>query len=163
MTTSFLRPALLALVIGLAVGVGAPSSAQAQFVGSVQVYNLPSYQPVAPVVHYGFPSYGYPTYSYPAYGVTPVVVNRPVYVPHPVPVPVPVAQPYPVVVPQATVVHSAYFSPVGPAVVPSYYRSSYYVGPYSSRTTFRTYGPGPDYTSYYRATPNGYVYRERSW
>jgi hypothetical protein len=159
MTTSFLRPALLALVIGLAVGVGAPTTAQAQFVGSVQVYNLPSYQPVAPVVQYGFPAYSYPAYGYPAYNVAPVVVNRPVYVP------VPVAQPYPVIVPQATVVHSAYYSPhpVPAAVVPTYYRSSFYAGPYSSRTTFRTYGPGPDYTSYYRATPNGYVYRERAW
>jgi hypothetical protein len=163
MSTSFLRSGLPMLVIGLALGSLTPSTAQAQFVGSVQVYNLPSYQPVAPVVQYGYPVPNYPTYGYPVYGVAPVVVNRPVYVPQPVPVPV--AQPYPVFVPQTTVVHSAYYSPhpVPAAVVPSYYRSSFYAGPYSSRTTFRTYGPGPDFTSYYRATPHGYVYRERGW
>jgi hypothetical protein len=96
----FVRPGLLSLVIGMAVFAASPETASAQFVGGVTVYNIPSYQPIAPVAYYA-----------PAPVYAPVFQAAPVYVPRPVLAPV--------------VVQSAYYGPAPIAVAPAYSYSSY--------------------------------------
>jgi len=112
---SSIRPSLLSLLIGLAVFTASPETASAQFVGGVTVYNLPSYQPVAPVAYYG------PVLA----PVTPVLQAAPVVVARPVIAPVPV------------IVQSAYYAPAPVAVVPSYSYPSYYVAPLPRGYTVR--------------------------
>ena len=114
--TPSVRTGLLSLLMGVVAIVATPDTASAQFVGSVTVYDLPSYPPVAPVAYYG-----------PA----PVVQFAPV---------APVVVPRPVVAP--VVVQSAYYAPA--PVVPVYSYPSYYVAPvprpYSVRFRSTPYG-----------------------
>lgn len=130
------HPGLLSLIVGMAVFAASPETASAQFVGGITVYNIPSYQPVAPVAYYA-----------PAPVYAPVIQAAPVFVPRPVLAPVPVAP---------VVVQSAYYGPAPIAVAPAYSYStysSYYVAPLAPR----------GYTARYRSTPYGYTYRERAW
>lgn len=121
--TPSVRTGLLSLVVGVVALVATPGTASAQFVGSVTVYDLPSYAPVAPVTYYGPSPIVAPVVQFAP--VAPVVVARPVVAP--------------------VVVQSAYYAPAPIVPVYSYPAySSYYVAPlprhYTARYRSTPYG-----------------------